>query len=135
VGDVRRRHQRRGGNALILIFRRAGSFPRHPTKYRPPRRRRGGLFVAGRGRKVFNVFPRAAKRSNQKKDDTSILILGRSKCPLSTCDWEPLRRPSHCSPRPAAAHWHKRNTTPAPAIPKSRSATSCRTAGRPPPTE
>jgi hypothetical protein len=42
------------------------------------------------GAEGIQCRPRAAKRSNQKEDDTSTVIPGRSKCPLSTCDWEPF---------------------------------------------
>ena len=43
------------------------------------------------------------------------------------------RRRSSLSLPPAAAHSPRRNTTPAPPIPRSRSATSCPIAARPPP--
>ena len=55
------------GEPALTNIPPAGSFPRHPTKYRPPRHRRGGLFVAGRGRKVFNATQEPPSAPNKKK--------------------------------------------------------------------
>src|SRR5665213_2911636 len=56
----------------------------------------------------------------------------RLKWLLSNCDWGPFRLPSLSSLLPAAARSRKRNTTPAPPTPRSRSAILCPIADRHP---
>ena len=92
----------------------------------------GFLLLAAAER--YSMRSKSRQALPTQEHDTFIRSQGDQKCPLPTCAWEPFRLPSHCLPQPAAAHWRRRNTTPARPTPKSRSATSCPTADRLPPT-
>src|SRR5436305_14195562 len=89
----------------------------------------GGFLFDGQAQKVLN-----ADRSQQAlpiKKDTFHQIREFSKCLLSRCDWGPFRLPSRSLRSPAAPRCPKKRMTSAQPTPKSKSATSCRTAAQP----
>ena len=133
VGTVRRHHQRRT-EQLTANF--AGTeYPRVHLllKYSPLRPPSQGAFCCWEPAEGIECG-QEPKALEVKNTDTVNRDQGDRNACYPDCDWGPFRPPSQCLPQPAAARSRRRNTTPAPPTPKSRSATSCPTADRPPPT-
>src|SRR5258708_2077531 len=106
------------------------------TKEAAPAALSQGLFLDGRRKMVFNS-PGVVRNFQGKKEHeayTNTIKMGDPECLLPPADSRLHRPRSLSSRRRAAARSLKKNTTPVPPIPKSRSATSCPIAALPPPT-
>src|SRR5437879_8937560 len=106
------------------------------TKEAAPAPLSQGLFLDGRRQMVFNSPGVIGNLQSPKEHDasTNTIKMGDPECLFPPADSRLHRPRSFSSRRRAAARSLKKNTTPVPPIPKSRSATSCLTAALPPPT-
>ena len=86
------------------------------------------IFLVPHGaRQVRDRRPATDRQTQEKLEGEELCFLNKNYVSPRS------RRRSSLSLPPAAAHSRKRNTTPAPPTPRSRSATSCPIAVRPPP--